>query len=110
MKRHLPLLAAALAAALTQSSCKHTAPSGVAAEVNGQAITFSELEKTFQTQTQSQPAEGSNEDTVMSQKLELLNSLINSEIMPQRAERLGLTAVDADVETEINKMKAPFTK
>jgi peptidyl-prolyl cis-trans isomerase SurA len=111
MKRHLVLLAAAVAA-LTQCSCKRAAPSGVAAEVNGQAITYVELEKTFQTQTQtqSQPGEGANEDSVMSQKLELLNSLITSEIMRQRAEKLGLTAVDADVETEINKMRAPYTK
>jgi peptidyl-prolyl cis-trans isomerase SurA len=111
MKRHLVSLVAALAA-LTQFSCKHAAPSGVAAEVNGQAITYAELDKTFQTQTQtqSQPGDGSNEDSVMSQKLELLNSMITSQIMLQRAEKLGLTAVDADVETELNKMKAPFTK
>ena len=47
---------------------------------------------------------------MMSQKLDLLNSLITNEIMLQRAEKLGLTAVDADVETELNKMKAPYTK
>jgi len=46
----------------------------------------------------------------MSQKLELLGSLINNEIMLQRSEKLGLTAVDADVDTEFNKMKAPYTK
>ena len=111
MKRHILLLAAA-AAVLAQFSCKHAAPSGVAAEVNGQAITYAELDKTFQTQTQtqSQPGEGANEDSILSQKLELLNSLITSEIMRQRAEKLGLTAVDADVETELNKMRAPYTK
>ncbi len=98
--------------ALTQLSCKHTAPAGVAAEVNGQSITFAELDKTFQTQsqTQNQSGEASNEDSSMTQKLELLNSMITSEIMRQRAEKLGLTAVDADVETEINKMRAPYTK
>jgi peptidyl-prolyl cis-trans isomerase SurA len=46
----------------------------------------------------------------MSQKLELLSSLINNEILLQRAEKAGLTAVDADVDTEFNKMKAPYTK
>jgi peptidyl-prolyl cis-trans isomerase SurA len=111
MRRHLVFLAAALAAA-AQLSCKHAPPAGVAAEVNGQAITYAELDKTFQTQTQtqSQPGEGANEDSIMSQKLELLNSMITSEIMLQRAEKLGLTAVDADVETELNKMRAPYTK
>ena len=111
MNRFFVLLVAALAA-VTQFACKHKAPSGVAAEVNGQAITYAELEKTFQTQSQNQgqPGEGANEDTIMSQKLELLNSLITSEIMRQRAEKLGLTAVDADVETELNTMRAPYTK
>ena len=111
MKRHIVLLAAAVAV-LAQLSCRHAPPSGVAAEVNGQAITYAELEKTFQTQTQSQsqPGEGSNEDSVMEQKLEFLNSMITSEIMLQRAYKMGLTAVDADVETEINKMRAPYTK
>jgi peptidyl-prolyl cis-trans isomerase SurA len=110
MQRHLVWFATAVAV-LAQFSCKRAAPSGVAASVNGQAITYAELEKTFQTQNQTQqPGDGSNEDTVMSQKLELLNSMITSEIMWQRAEKLGLTAVDADVETELNKMKAPFTK
>jgi peptidyl-prolyl cis-trans isomerase SurA len=99
----------AVAAVLALAGCKSSKPpAGVAAEVNGHAITFSELEKTFQ--TQQQPSEGSNEDQVMSNKLELLNSLITSEIMLQRAEKAGLTAVDADVDTEFNKMKAPFTK
>ena len=47
---------------------------------------------------------------IMMQKLDLLSSLINSELLSERAEKLGLTATDADVETEFNKMKAPYTK
>ena len=46
----------------------------------------------------------------MIQKLEMLRSLIDSEIMLQRAEKLGLMAVDADVETKLNELKAPYTK
>ncbi len=57
-----------------------------------------------------QVPEDSNDDLVQSQKLELLGSLITTEIMLQRAEKLGLQAVDADVETEVNKMKAPTPK
>ena len=30
--------------------------------------------------------------------------------MLQKAEKLGMAAVDADVETEFNKMKAPYTE
>ena len=95
-------------AVLSLAACTSKPPAGVAAKVNGMAITYAELEKTFQ--TQPQPTEGSNEDQVMTNKLELLNSMITSEIMWQRAEKAGLTAVDADVDTAFNNMKAPFTK
>ena len=37
----------AAAAVLCLASCKHAPPAGVAAEVNGDAITFTELEKTY---------------------------------------------------------------
>ncbi len=106
--RHFAFPAAVLAA-LTFSACKRAAPAGVAAEVNGVAITLSELEKIYATQSQ-RPPEGANPDVITSQKLDLLNSMITSEIMRQRAEKAGLTAVDADVETEFNNLKAPFTK
>jgi peptidyl-prolyl cis-trans isomerase SurA len=108
MKRPFAVLAAVLAA-LPLFSCRHKPPANVAAEVNNHAITYAELEKTYQSRF-PQPVEGTNEDQVMSQKLELLSSLINSEILLQRAEKAGLTAVDADVDTEFNKMKAPYTK
>lgn len=103
----LPALAALALLGLT--SCKHTPSPNVAAEVNGHAITYAELDKIYQTQY-PQPVEDSNADQVMAQKLDLLTRLITNEIMWQTAEKLGLTAVDADVETELNKMKAPYTK
>src|SRR5689334_9135928 len=108
MNRTTLLVAAALGALLLVS-CKTAPPANVAAQVNKHAITYAELEKTYQSQY-PQPAEGSSEDQVMMQKLDVLGSLINSELLLQRAERLGLMAVDADVETEFNKMKAPYTK
>ena len=108
MKGNLVTFAAA-AAALTLISCKHTPPPNVAAEVNGQVITFADLDKLYQTQY-PQTVERSNEDQAMSNKLEVLNSMITTEIMRQRAEKLGLTAVDADVDTEFNKRTAGLTK
>jgi peptidyl-prolyl cis-trans isomerase SurA len=108
MKRQFAVLAAVLAA-LPQCACRHKPPANVAAEVNNHAITYAELDKTYQSQF-PQPVEGTNEDQVMSQKLELLSSLITNEILLQRAEKLGLMAVDADVDTEFNKIKAPYTK
>ena len=44
------------------------------------------------------------------QKLEVLRTLIDNEIMLQRAEKLGLMAGDADVDAKFNELKAPYTQ
>jgi len=108
MKRLLVFVAAVFAA-FFQLSCKKAPPANVAAMVNNHAITNAELDKVYDSQY-PQPAEGSNEDQVLIQKLEVLSNLINNEILLQQSTKLGLMAVDADVETELNKMKAPYTK
>lgn len=100
----LPLVLAA-----TLTSCKKDPPKDVAAIVNGRSITFAELEKQYQFQFAGAP-ERPSDDYKQTQKLELLRTLIDSEIMLQRAEKLGLMAVDADVETKFNEMKAPYTQ
>lgn len=88
--------------------CKKSAPENVAATVNSHAISFAELDKTYQ---QSQLASaGQSEEQTMAQKLEVLRGLIDSEIMLQRAEKQGLLAGDADVETKLTELKAPWTK
>jgi peptidyl-prolyl cis-trans isomerase SurA len=108
MHRHLATLAA-VSACLAVSSCSKAPPAGVAASVNGRPITYTQLEKTYKTQYGQQP-QTANVDLEKSQKLELLGSLITNQIMLLEAEKLGLQAVDADVEAELNKMKAPYTK
>jgi peptidyl-prolyl cis-trans isomerase SurA len=108
MKRLFVLLIAVVAA-LGSVACKRTPPANVAAEVNGKAITYADLDKIYQSQYPQQ-VERSNEDQTMSNKMEVLNSMVTNEIMLQLAEKQGLTAVDADVEAEFNKMKAPYTK
>jgi peptidyl-prolyl cis-trans isomerase SurA len=104
--RAFPFLAAL--GAVVFVSCRKSAPANVAAEVNNHAITYAELEKTYQSQPQT--TLGSSEDQILSDKLNVLSNLITSEILLQRAEKLGLMAVDADVEAEFNKMKTPYTK
>lgn len=108
MKSSIACLPAA-AACLLFASCSKAPPAGVAATVNGQPITYAQLDKTYKTQY-GQPPENANPDLVKSQRLELLGSLITNQIMLQEAEKLGLQAVDADVDAELNKMKAPYTK
>lgn len=108
MKPNLCLTAAVLGAAVLLS-CKSTPPANVAAQVNNHSITYAELDKIYKSQYPQQAA-GSSEDQMMMQKLDLLSSLINSELLWQRAEKLGLIAKDDEVDTELNKMKAPYTK
>jgi peptidyl-prolyl cis-trans isomerase SurA len=91
------------------SSCTRSAPANVAAMVNGRAITYAELEKQFQSQFAT-PNERPSDDQVEIQKLEVLRTLIDGEIMLQRAEKQGLMATDADVEAKFNELKAPYTQ
>jgi peptidyl-prolyl cis-trans isomerase SurA len=89
-------------------ACRRSVPANVAATVNNRPITYTELEKTYQ---QSQlAAPGQSEEQTMAQKLEVLRGLIDSEIMLQRAEKQGLLAGDAEVETKLTELKAPWTK
>jgi peptidyl-prolyl cis-trans isomerase SurA len=99
----------ASAALLFMQGCKRSQPANVAATVNNRVISYAELEKNFQSQSMANQ-EGSSEDQVNIQKLELLRNMIDNEIMVQRAEKMGLTAVDSDVEAKFNELKAPYTK
>jgi len=105
----IPLTALALLCAVLLSSCKRSPPANVAAVVNNRAITFDDVEKAYQSQLGA-AADRSNEDQVNIQKLEILRSLIDAEIMLQRAEKFGLMAVDADIDGKFNELRAPYTQ
>ena len=91
------------------ASCNRSAPANVAATVNGRAITYAELDKQYQSQFAT-PGERPSDDQLEIQRLEVLRTLIDSEIMLQRAEKMGLMAGDADVEAKFNELKAPYTQ
>ncbi len=99
MFRVLPAVPAILLV-LALSGCKRSVPDNVAATVNGRVITFADLDKQYQAQFMS-AAERPSDDQMMIQKLEVLRTLVDNEIMLQRAEKLGLMATDADVEVEV---------
>lgn len=107
MFRSFTALAALVA--LTLISCRHATPDNVAAAVNGRAITYAELDKQYQIQFMSS-GEKPSEDQAMIQKLELLRTMMDSEIMLQRAEKLGLMATDGDVDAKIAELRAPYTQ
>ena len=100
----LPLLATALL-----YSCGRSAPANVAATVNGRAITYVDLDKQYESQFGSL-SDRPSDDQVVIQRLEVLRTLIDNEIMIQRAEKMGLLAVDSDVEAKFTEMKAPYTQ
>src|SRR5450432_2714603 len=106
MINRLCLLVLAVVALL---GCKTSAPANVAASVNGRAIAYDELEKTYRSQYPPS-GETAGADQTSFQKLEVLRSLIDNEIMLQRAEKSGLMATDADIETKLNELRAPYTK
>ena len=90
-------------------SCNRSAPANVAATVNGRPITYADLEKQFQSSF-STPPDKESDDQVESQKLEVLRTLVDGEIILQRAEKQGLMATDSEVEQKFNELKAPYTQ
>jgi peptidyl-prolyl cis-trans isomerase SurA len=94
---------------LVLSACNRSAPAGVAATVNGRAITFAELDKQYQ-YSQFGQSEHPSDDQVAIQRLEVLRTLIDNEIMLQRAEQRGSMATDSEVDAKFAELKAPYTQ
>ena len=84
-------------------------PENVAATVNGRVISYADLDKQYQAQFMS-ATERPSDDQMVIQRLEVLRTLVDNEIMLQRAEKLGLMATDADVESKFAELKAPYTQ
>src|SRR5579871_957384 len=101
MNRAIPLFLCCLA---VFHGCSRSAPPNVAATVNGRSITFAELDKQYQMQFGNSP-ERPSDDQVLVQRLEVLRTLIDNEILLQRAEQMGLLAVDSDVDAKYAEMK-----
>ncbi len=94
---------------LVFGGCGSSAPADVAATVNGRPIRYSDVEQAYKSQFPGK-AEGESEDQEKLRRLEVLRSLIDNEIMFQRAEKGSLVATEADVEARLNELKAPYTK
>jgi peptidyl-prolyl cis-trans isomerase SurA len=103
------VLGFAIAGLLSLNACKTTAPANVAAEVNSRPITYEELDRQYRLQFPN-PTPEASEDQIAIQKLEVLRSMIDNEIMLQRSEKVSLMAPDTDVEAKFNDIKAPYTQ
>jgi peptidyl-prolyl cis-trans isomerase SurA len=97
-----------IAALCCVTACHKAPPANVAATVDNRPITYDEINRIYESQLSS--SAGASEDLVQIQKLEVLRTLIENEIMLQRAEKLGLLATDSEVDAKFSELKAPYTQ
>lgn len=88
----------------------NTQPSAdVVATVNGKPINKTELEKYYKGQLGDQQQTPSAEQAD-SMRLNVLRSLIDEEILQQRAAKMNLTATNEEVDAKVAEMKAPVSE
>jgi peptidyl-prolyl cis-trans isomerase SurA len=113
VNRRLLILAAvaACASVIGAASCKREVSPGpdVWAVVNGKEIMRDEVEKNFRSRINTEGPPPSLEEA-LSLKLSILDELINSEILLERANKMNLVASDAEVEDKFTESKSPFTE
>ena len=90
-------------------SCGRGTSADVAASVNGRPITYADLDRMFKTRMVA-GAENASDDQVQIQRLDVLRTMIDNEIMLQRAEKMGLMATDSELESKLTEIKSPYTK
>ncbi|HXJ18519.1 MAG TPA: SurA N-terminal domain-containing protein [Candidatus Polarisedimenticolia bacterium] len=110
LRRRILALAAVAACALA-GSCRKEAPPrpNVWAVVNGKEILREDVDKVFKSRVNSEAPQPSQEEA-LSLKLSILDELINSEILVQRANKMNLVASDAEVEDKFTESKSPYTE
>ena len=91
------------------SACNRNSSGGdVMAAVNGRKIYRSEVDKYYANQTAGSDQQPVGEQAV-SLRLSILNQLAETEILMQRAEKLGLLATDEELDRKLNEIKSPYT-
>lgn len=95
---------------LAVAGCNREQTSGdVMAKVNGEKITRADVEKYYQNSIAGSPQQPAGEQAT-SLRLNILKTLVEEEILMQRARKLGLLATDEEVEAKFAEFKAPFTQ
>ena len=93
---------------LPLAACHRSPSADVVATVNGKEIQRAELERNYQIQLGDNPQKPSVEESDIL-RLNVLQKMIQSEILQQRAAKLNLTASDEDVNAKLTEIKAQFT-
>jgi len=108
IRRALPWLL--LVALLSAGGCRSRPPEQeVWAEVNGQPIYRSQVEKFYEQQVGILP-EPPTPAEEQARKLNILGGLIQNEILWQKAAQAGIQASDAEVETRLAELRASFSE
>jgi peptidyl-prolyl cis-trans isomerase SurA len=110
--RRKPLVIAALGVcAVALAACKQQIAPGpdVWAVVDGKQITRQEVEKIFRSRVNADAPAPSQEEA-LSLELGILDELINSEILLERANKMNLLASDAEVDEKFTESKSPYTE
>lgn len=91
------------------AACNRNSSGGdLMASINGRKIYRTEVDKYYANQTAGSDQQPAGEQAV-SLRLSILNELIETEILMQRAEKLGLLATDEEVDRKLNEIKSPYT-
>ena len=107
--RRTSLIAVSVFLLIALAACNRNSSGGdVMASINGRKIYRSEVDKYYANQTAGSDQQVKGEQEV-SLRLSILNELIETEILMQRAEKLGLLATDEEVDRKLNEIKSPFT-
>ena len=111
MLKSVRLSSFVLAASLfVLTGCHPVQQNGVVATVNGHPILRADLDKLYNAQLASNPQpQAPTMDAADALRLTILHNLIVEEIVEQRAQKLGLTATDAEVDAKLSELKAPYT-
>jgi peptidyl-prolyl cis-trans isomerase SurA len=110
LKRRVLFFAVVAVCAFVVSCKKDLAPGPDAwAVVNGKEITRADVEKAYRSRVNADAPNPSQEEA-LSLKISILDELINSEILLERAAKMNLVATDAEVEDKFTESKSPYTE
>jgi peptidyl-prolyl cis-trans isomerase SurA len=94
---------------LPMGGCNQSHSADVIATVNGHAIMRSELDKSYAAQLgDAQQQQKPSQDQADSLRLNLLRSMIDQEIVEQRAAKMNLTATNEEVDAKLAELKARY--
>jgi peptidyl-prolyl cis-trans isomerase SurA len=82
---------------------------GVVARVNGRDINTAELERIYKQEIAQAPPEPLDAAQINTAKLGILQKLIETELLMQQAEKVGVLATDDEVNERMTQERAPFT-